>query len=76
MGVGPRGSILFQELSEPYKSNPNVEIMPMIDQCAVHFIGIKEAVWSAYKHFTDGLNRELHIQDRSAADSIHCIGYS
>ena len=65
MNVGPHGASLFQELIGPFKSNPNVTIQPLIDQLTIRFVGVRDAVWSAYSHIANQLNKELHISDRS-----------
>ena len=65
MNVGPHGASLFQELIGPFKSNPNVAIEPIIDQLTIRFMGVHDAVWSAYRHIANQLNKELHISDRS-----------
>ncbi len=74
MRIDQDGSSLFQQLSLPFKTNPNVTIEPLIDQRSVRFRGVPEAVFSAHEHFADTLNKELHITDRSAIrQSQSCI---
>lgn len=65
MNVGPHGTSLFQELIGPFKSNPNVTIQSQIDQLSIQFVGVRDAVWSAYKHIANQVNKELPVPDRS-----------
>ena len=55
MCVGPRGSSLFQKLVAPFKTNPNVSIQLQTEELAIYFVGVREAVSSAYQHVQDGL---------------------
>ncbi len=64
MKVDHDGSSPYQQLSLPFKTNPNVKIEPVIEQHALRLVGTPEAVSTAYKHFADALNRELHMVDR------------
>lgn len=64
MKVEHDGSSHFQQLSAPFKTNPNVRIEPQINEHSLRFVGSCDAVISAYKHFSDALNKELHIPDR------------
>ena len=34
-------------------------------QLTIRFMGVHDAVWSAYRHIANQLNKELHISDRS-----------
>ena len=64
MRIGDHGSNAFQDLIQPFKCNPCVQIQPVMDQLVVRFIGVQDAVCAAYKHVADALNKELHIKDR------------
>ena len=64
MLVGPHGSSSYQQLKSPFNTNPNVKIELLVDQQAVRFSGTSDAVFSAHRHFTDALNKELHVDDR------------
>lgn len=73
MNVGPHGASIFQELIGPFKSNPNVTIRPQIDQLSIHFVGVHDAVLSAYKHIANQLNKELPVPDRLVTVTLMII---
>ena len=60
--VNPAGSSLYQELTEPFKTNPNVKIDLLPSEVAVRFSGQKEAVESAHNHFKSRLQRHITVQ--------------
>ena len=76
MSVSPDGSSPYQDLIAPFKTNPNVDISPLMEQLAVRFVGMPDAVFSAYKHVADALNKTLHIDDKlvlfTSLSTLYC----
>ena len=60
--VNPTGSSLYQELTLPFKANPNVRIELLPVKVAVRLTGQKDAVESAHSHFKSQLQRHIPIK--------------
>ena len=60
--VNPGGSSLYQGLTEPFKTNPNVKIDLLLAEMAVRFTGQRDAVESAHWHFRSQLQRHIPIE--------------
>ena len=60
--AGPTGVRKVDELRSPFASNPSVVILEKTSPCLhVLFIGLKDAMLSAYNHFCASLNKELSV---------------
>ena len=62
----PNRPSLFDELCSPFITNPNVKIVLLVEygqgkEPAVTFVGLTEAVNSAYLHFTGSLLKEFEM---------------
>ena len=62
----PNRPSLFDELCSPFTTNPNVKIVLSVEygqgkEPAVTFVGLTEAVNSAYMHFTGSLLKEFEM---------------
>ena len=62
----PNRPRLFDELRSPFTTNPNIEIVLSVEygqgkEPAVTFVGLTEAVNSAYLHFTGSLLKEFEM---------------
>ena len=55
------GNSLFQELTYPFKSNPNVQIQPVYDKQVIVISGASEAVTNAKEHIEKGLMKDTPI---------------
>ena len=53
--VNSAGSSLYQEIAQPFKTNPNVKVELLLDEVAICFTGLHDAVESAYSHFRTSL---------------------
>jgi O-acetyl-ADP-ribose deacetylase (regulator of RNase III)/RNA recognition motif-containing protein len=60
--VNPAGSSLYQELTEPFKTNPNVKIDLLPSKVAIQLTGQKDAVESAHCHFKSQLQGHIPIE--------------
>ena len=56
------GSSLYQEVVQPFKTNPNVKVELLLDEVAVHFTGKQDAVESAHRHFNINLQRHVPVE--------------
>ena len=56
------GSSLYQELSLPFKTNPNVKIELLLDDVAIRFKGKQDAVKSACGHFSTQLKHYIPLK--------------
>ena len=55
------GNSLFQELTYPFKSNPNVQIQPVYEKQVIVITGASEAVTNAKEHIEKGLMKDTPI---------------
>ena len=55
-------SSLYQELSLPFKTNPNVKIELLLDDVAIRFEGKQDAVKSACGHFSTQLKHYIPLK--------------
>ena len=67
MIAGPSGRMLYQDVIEPYKTNPGIHIREDMISRTIFFTGSPEAIASAYSRVTGEVYRELTIQDRWVA---------
>ncbi len=61
---GPSGRLLYQDVIEPYKTNPDIHITEDISNRTVFFTGLPEAVNSAYTRVATEVFKELIVEDR------------
>lgn len=55
-------SSLYQELSKPFKSNPDVKIELLHEDVAIRFEGKPDAVKSAHSHFSTQLKYYIPLE--------------
>ena len=55
------GNSLFQELTYPFKSNPNVQIQPLYEKQVIVVTGAIEAVTIAKEHIEKGLIKDTSV---------------
>lgn len=60
--VNQVGSSLYQELTKPFNTNPNVKIDFLLAEMAIRFTGQRAAVESAHSHFKSQLQRHIPIE--------------
>ena len=60
--VNSAGSCLYQEVVQPFKTNPNVKVELLVDKVAIHFTGKQDAVESAHSHFSTNLQRHVPVE--------------
>lgn len=53
---------LYQELSEPFKFNPNVKIELLLEDVAIRFAGKPDAVKSAHGHISTQLKYYIPLE--------------
>ena len=62
--ISAQGTRMMNELREPFKSDPNVQIHELSTpgQLQVLFVGTCDAVDSAFGHFCAALNKEVQVK--------------
>ena len=60
--VNSAGSSLYQELSDPFETNPNVKIELLLADVSVRFTGKQDAVDAAHSHFRTNLQRYIPVE--------------
>ena len=60
--VSSAGSSLYQELSQPFKTNPDVKVELLHEEVALQFTGKRDAVNAACGHFRTNLQRHIPIE--------------
>ena len=57
------GCSLYQELTLPFKANPNVRIELLLEEVSIKFEGTQDAVKSARDHFSSQLKQYISIKE-------------
>lgn len=53
---------LYQELAQPFKTNPDIKIELLLEDVAIRFVGKQDAVKSAHGHFSTQLRYYIPLE--------------